>query len=157
MIDLPDVNVWLALVDENHIHHASAQRYWQHQAAASVAFCRVSMLGFLRLATHRKVLSRPLSPAEAWHIYQQYLDEPDVRFVPETSFVEREFQVLTRLPGFSPPLWTDAYLAAFAQTAGCRIVSFDSDFQRFPSLDFLHLKIEDETKTQQGRGGRRSE
>lgn len=139
MIDLPDVNVWLALVDENHIHHSTAQSYWCHHSAPSVAFCRVSMLGFLRLATHRNVLSRALSPTEAWGIYQQYLDEPDVCFVPEASSIEGQFQALIHLPAFSQPPWTDAYLAAFAMSAGCRLVSFDSDFKVFPDLDFLHL------------------
>jgi toxin-antitoxin system PIN domain toxin len=139
MTDLPDVNVWLALADENHSHHAAAQSYWLHQAAPSVVFCRVSMLGFFRLATHRNVLSRPLTPAEAWGIYRTYLDQEDVDFLSESSAVEGEFQTLTCQPGFSPQLWTDAYLAAFARCVGCRIVSFDSDFKDFPGLDFLHL------------------
>jgi len=27
MTDLLDINVWLALVDENHIHHTTAKQY----------------------------------------------------------------------------------------------------------------------------------
>jgi predicted nucleic acid-binding protein len=34
----------------------------------------------------------------------------------------------------TPGLWTDAYLAAFALSAGLRMVSFDSDFGRFAGL-----------------------
>lgn len=140
MSDLPDVNVWLALADENHSHHAAAQRYWQNQAAPSVAFCRVTMLGFLRLATHRNVLSRALSPGEAWETYQCYLGQEDVNFVHETPTLEREFQAIACQPGFSHRLWTDAYLAAFALSAGCRIVSFNSDFtDLLPDRDFLLL------------------
>jgi toxin-antitoxin system PIN domain toxin len=138
--DLPDVNVWLALADENHSHHTAAQRYWQSQAAPSVAFCRITMLGFLRLATHRNVLSRPLSPGEAWEIYQRYLAQEDVNFIDETPTLEREFQAIACQSGFLPRLWTDAYLAAFARSAGCRIVSFDTDFRGFlPDRDFLLL------------------
>ena len=37
-------------------------------------------------------------------------------------------------------LWTDAYLASFAIACGCRLVSFDADFVRFPGLNFLHLQ-----------------
>ena len=139
MTDLPDINVWLALVDGNHVHHSSAQRYRQHQAGPLVAFCRVSMLGFLRLATHRSVLSRPLAPSEAWRIYRQYLGEVDVCFLHEPPGIDDEFEQLSGAPGFSLHLWTDAYLAAFARSAGCRMVSFDSDFGNFPSLEFLHL------------------
>ena len=140
MSDLLDVNVWLALADENHSHHAAAQRYWQNQAAPSVAFCRVTMLGFLRLATHRTVLSRSLSPGEAWEIYQRSLAQEDVNFVHESPTLEREFQTIACQPGFSSRLWTDAYLAAFARSAGCRIVSFDTDFKGLlPDRDFLLL------------------
>jgi toxin-antitoxin system PIN domain toxin len=139
MTDLPDVNVWLALADANHAHHAASQRYWQSQAASLVAFCRVSMLGFLRLSTHRGVLSRSLTSGEAWGIYQQYLDEAEVGFVHEAPTIDDAFCALTCEPDFSQRLWTDAYLAAFALSAGCRVVSFDSDFARFADLDFLHL------------------
>jgi predicted nucleic acid-binding protein len=36
--------------------------------------------------------------------------------------------------------WTDAYLVAFAQAAGMRVVSFDSGFARFKDLDYLILE-----------------
>ena len=41
--------------------------------------------------------------------------------------------------GFSPRLWTDAYLAAFALAGGHRLVTFDQDFLRFPGLEVLRL------------------
>lgn len=139
MTDLPDVNVWLAMADENHVCHSTAQHYWQVQAAPLVVFCRVSMLGFLRLSTHRSVLSRSLTPGEAWGIYLRYLDEADVGFAHEAPTLEEEFKALACRADFSQRLWTDAYLAAFARSAGFRIVSFDSDFGHFGDLDFLHL------------------
>ena len=36
-------------------------------------------------------------------------------------------------------MWPDAYLAALAQTANLRLVSFDADFARFTGLQWLHL------------------
>jgi len=42
--DLPDVNVWLALADENHLHHPRARVYWQRESASSIAFCRATIL-----------------------------------------------------------------------------------------------------------------
>jgi toxin-antitoxin system PIN domain toxin len=140
MIDLLDVNVWLALVDENHVHHDAAQAYWQRQAAESVAFCRVSLLGFLRLATHRGVLSQPLTPREAWAIVQRYLAEPDICLLQEPPGVDETFIQWTLDPDFAPSRWTDAYLAAFAQASGGRMVSFDADFDRFAGLHFLRLE-----------------
>jgi len=141
MTDLPDVNVWLALVDENHFHHETALAYWQNQSAQEIAFCRVTALAFLRLSTHPKVLSRPLSSDEAWEIYQRYRTEARAGFVPDSQEIDVGFMTLSRRPDFSHHLWTDTYLAALAMFRGCRIISFDTDFNHFPDLDFLHLAL----------------
>lgn len=139
MTDLPDVNVWLALVDENHPHHARVTRYWQDQSAAEIAFCRITALAFLRLCTHPKVLSRPLSIDAAWDIYQRYRIEASTGFIHDSPDLDSEFRILSKTNHFSHHLWTDCYLAALARYRNCRIVSFDGDFKHFPDLNFLHL------------------
>lgn len=139
MIDLPDVNVWLALVDENHALHRAASHYWNEEIGPQTAFCRVTMLGLLRLSTRPRVLSRTLSHDEAWQIYRRFLALPEVQFLPEPGSAEHHFATLTLTTSLPHRLWTDAYLAAFAIAGGCRLVSFDGDFRRFPALDFLHL------------------
>ncbi len=139
MTDLPDVNVWLALVDENHFHHGKAAAYWQSQASPQIVFCRLTALAFLRLATHSKVLSRPLSPDEAWDIYQRYRIEANVGFIEDSAEIDAGFMSLSRAADFPHHLWTDCCLAAFARFRNCRIVSFDADFHHFTDLDFLHL------------------
>lgn len=139
MTDLPDTNVWLALVDERHVHHPRARRYWEHEAAERLVFCRVTMLGLLRLGTQPRVMPNPLSPAEAWAIYRQFLALPLGCFLAEPASIETEFAGHTIAGSLPHRLWSDAYLAAFAIAAGCRLVSFDGDFERFPRLNFLHL------------------
>ena len=139
MTDLPDVNVWLALADENHAHHETAKAYWQHRSYPQIVFCRVTALAFLRLSTHPKVLSRPLDVNEAWEIYQRYRNECAVGFMEDSQDVDDLFMDMSRMTDFAHHLWTDCYLAALARCRSCRIVSFDTDFQRFPELDFLHL------------------
>ncbi|MEX2578727.1 MAG: TA system VapC family ribonuclease toxin [Verrucomicrobiales bacterium] len=145
MIDLPDINVWLALADGQHPQHLAAQSYWATAAAPVAAFNRVTMMGFLRLSTRPGVLSRPLPPAEAWAIYRSYLARNSVRLLAETPGVDGEFERFTGGEGFLHRLWTDAYLAAFAIPAGCRVVSFDGDFARFDGLSFLHLPTAEPT------------
>jgi hypothetical protein len=139
MTDLPDVNVWLALVDENHVHHQKAVTYWREQASAEIAFCRVTALAFLRLSTHPKVLSRPLAPEEAWDVYHRYRVEAQVGFILDSPGVDQDFMEYSRQSGFLHQLWTDCYLAALARFRNCRVVSFDRDFHRFSKLDFLDL------------------
>lgn len=138
-MDLPDISVWLALVDRNHLHHAPASLYWKNKSDAKVAFTRVSMLGLLRLSTQPRVLSRTLSAAEAWDIYRQYSAFPNIQFLSEPAALEACFHGITTAAALPHRLWTDAYLAALAIASGCRLVSFDSDFARFPGLNFLHL------------------
>lgn len=139
MTDLPDVNVWLALADGNHVFHQKARRYWQIQSSPDIAFCRITALAFLRLSTHPKVLSRPLTLDEAWDIYQRYRSEEKVGFIEDSLEVDTGFMALSRMDGFVHHLWTDCYLSALAQFRNCRIISFDADFRRFPGLDILLL------------------
>jgi len=138
-MDLLDVNVWLALADGNHIHHTAARDYWKNQSAEEIAFCRVTALGFLRLSSHPKVLSRPLNMEQAWAAYQRYIDQPGVCWVEDSFALDDVFMHFCRQPKWSHHLWTDAYLAALAKYRSCRIVSFDSDFKCFTGLDFLQL------------------
>lgn len=137
--DLLDVNLWLALADGNHVHHARAVAYWMHESAEEMAFCRVTMLGFLRLSTHPKVLSRPLSAEEAWSQYRQYRVEDGICWIEDSESLDADFVQVADRVALPQHLWTDAYLAALSVCRGCRIVSFDEDFRRFPGVDFLHL------------------
>lgn len=139
MIDLPDINVWLALIDQRHVQHQAARRYWETQRAETLAFCRVTALGLMRLSTHARLLANPLSPQEAWAIYRQFLAIPILRFLGEPAGLDDHFQALTCAPSFPHRLWTDAYLAAFCLAGNYRLVSFDGDFRRFPALNFMEL------------------
>ena len=136
-IDLPDVNVWLALTNPDHAFHARAVQYWNEEMhVGGIAFCRITMLGFLRLMTNAKAMAdKPFGHQEAWEIYGTYRGLPEVRFLIEAPDIETRFTTLD----FPQRMWTDAYLAAFVLTAGCRIVSFDRDFSRFNEVELLLL------------------
>ena len=138
-MDIPDINVWLALVDQNHLHHSPAANYWEDIADTQVGFTRVTMMGFLRLSTQPRVLSRTLTNPEAWELYRQFLANPNRSLLQEPASINHHFADYTTQAAFPHRLWTDAYLAAFAIASGCRLVSFNADFARFPGLNFLHL------------------
>jgi len=140
-IDLLDLNLWLALIDPDHQHHARARRYWECEAAGEIAFCRVTMFGLLRLLTHSRVMhGAPFTPAEAWDAYHAFAALPEICFVEDSLSAEKRFELLSRIPEFRAHRWTDAWIAALASSAGARVVSFDSDFTTFPDLEFLHLR-----------------
>lgn len=140
--DLLDVNVWLALAYPRHTHHLAARAYWDKaaEAATRLAFCRTTMQGFLRLVTQPAVMGEAVhTVAEAWQIYNAQLASGRVEFLAEPPSVESVLVRYSSTPGFRVRDWTDAYLASFAVTAHCRIVSFDGGFAQYDALDFLHL------------------
>jgi toxin-antitoxin system PIN domain toxin len=65
---LPDVNVWLALTFDSHIHHPPAKAWFDNLANDTVChFCRLTQQGFLRLATNRRVFGKhALTLPKAW-------------------------------------------------------------------------------------------
>lgn len=132
---LPDVNFWLALVFKSHKSHASARDWMQAVAPRSVVFCRVTQLGFLRLATNLKAFpTDAVSMSRAWQIYDQLSLDDRVGFAEEPELVEGQLRLLTQRQSFSTNVWTDAYLAAFAQAADFELVTFDRGFAQYQSL-----------------------
>ena len=140
-IDLPDVNVWLAFSVADHVHHQRARRYWYEESGDQLAFCRVTALGFLRLATNAPVMSgQPLTVRQAWQAYGGFRQLPEVMLATEPEGCEAWLEQWALEDGSKPRQWTDAYLAAFAKAGGLRLVSFDGDFTRFDGLNLLRLE-----------------
>ena len=139
-VDLLDVNVWLALSTSEHPHHHSAQTYWRDASAERLAFCRVTVLAFLRLITHATVMGgQPLSAQEAWTAYEAWAQDDAVFVAHEPEGCDHFLADWTRRGAISSRLWTDGYLAAFAKASGFRLVTFDRDFTRFDGLHLLQL------------------
>src|SRR5438477_433886 len=113
--DLPDVNVWLALADKDHPHHSRASRYWGQDSADQIAFCRVSMLGMLRLGTNAKAMrGHAFTPAEAWQVYRAFRSLPEVAFLDEPGPLEAQMAGWSEGGAFPVHAWTDCYLASVA-------------------------------------------
>jgi predicted nucleic acid-binding protein len=75
-------------------------------------------MGFLRLATNPKVLpGYTLSMTDAWTVYERIFSDERVVFAEEAANIEVVWKRFTQQTTFSTNVWTDAYLAAFAQTA----------------------------------------
>lgn len=63
--------------------------------------------------------------SEAWDLWDRIWADSRVLFLPEPEDIETEFRSLSRLRTSSPQVWADAYLLAFASTAGLKLVTFD--------------------------------
>lgn len=129
---LPDVNVWVALVFDHHDHHAAALSWVKSVDDETLAFCRMTQQGLLRLATNSRVLQEHvLTLAAAWAMYDRITGDYRVLFAPEPPGIEHHWRQLTRSNQASTHVWNDAYLAAFAACAGFEIVTFDRAFEQF--------------------------
>lgn len=139
MVDLLDVNVWLALNAPDHIHHGRALKYWREEAGNRVISCRTTELALLRLLTSvHAVGSGALSGAVAWSVAEEWRSQ-GVEMEMEPAGVDELLKAWAGSLDIRGRLWTDAYQAAFAVAGGYRLVSFDRDFRRFPHLHWLHL------------------
>lgn len=141
--DLPDVNVWLALSIKEHPHHQIALRYWSDDTRPDAWFCRVTMLGLVRLLTQPAIAANAvLSAADSIRHYGQILALPRVAgMAAEPAGVEQILQALLQ-PELPSRFLTDAYLAAFAMAGEFRLVTFDRDFERFQSQGLLMVRLQ---------------
>jgi toxin-antitoxin system PIN domain toxin len=136
--DLPDLNVWLALIWPEHIHHQHAVQYLEQQAADQVLFCTVTALGLVRLVCQPKLMGTAVrNAAEASDLLNALFQQPGVQMAEPDHDGWEVFHQLLRGGALPARLCTDAHLAALAIANGWRLVSFDRDFERFEGLERL--------------------
>jgi uncharacterized protein len=132
---LPDINVWLALAFEVHLHHGAAKAWFEGTEPDSCAFCRLTQQGFLRLATNPAVFKdEAVTMDVAWSCYDKLLEDERVCFMREPEGLEKAWRVSTRNRGYSHRVWNDAYLVAFARTANLEIATFDQGFREYNTI-----------------------
>ena len=106
----PDINVWLALSYQRHIHYPSARGWFERlEDDSHVCFCRFTQLGLLRLLTPGAVMGedKVLSQAEAWVVYDRWIQDDRVSFVEESSTLEARFRALTQDERPATKDWAD--------------------------------------------------
>lgn len=127
----PDINVWIALTYEGHVHHMIARDWFGTVDQDSrFFFCRFTQLGLLRLLTADAVMGdEVMNQQEAWGVYDRWLQDERVDFMDEPSGLESRFRTMTRLRHPAPKNWADSYLAAFAGASQLTLVTFDQAFR----------------------------
>ena len=123
----PDVNVWLALSHQIHVHHERAVRWFGTLGPESVlAFSRQTQMGWFRLLTTRAVMGdEALTNRSCWSLYRYWIASGKAVLLAEESGIEQRFEQMSWAGESSPKLWMDAYLAAFAEAGKLPLVTFD--------------------------------
>lgn len=111
LLSFPDINDWLALLVDDHIHRPAALAWWHADRSHQVAFSRLTQICVLRLLTTSAAMNgQPLSMAEAWSVHDYlYLDDRVV-FLTEPPTLERASRDAASDDQASPKLWADAYI-----------------------------------------------
>lgn len=131
MTCLPDVNVWIALAVAEHIHHAPATQWFEDSFGDTLAFCRITQMGFLRLLGNRRVMGEgALAASQCWKLLAGYLAHPRIQFAPEPTGFEDLWRAATGHDRKGANFWTDTYLAAFAAAAGYTVVTFGAGLKQ---------------------------
>ena len=92
------------------------------------------ILCFLRRSTNPRIFPRPLEPAVALDLMEEWLSRPPVRTLAPEPGHYRLLRDLLDQAGTAGNLTTDTHLAALAIEHGAALASTDSDFARFPHL-----------------------
>ena len=137
----PDINVWIALTFEGHVHHPAAAAWFSRlRDDHRLFFCRFTQLGLLRLLTAQPVMANEvMNQPRAWQTYDRWLEDDRVAFLEEPPRLERLFRDLTRLRRLATKDWADSYLCAFALASQLTLVTLDRSLGR-KSRNILVLK-----------------
>jgi toxin-antitoxin system PIN domain toxin len=136
---LPDVNVLVHAHNSDSPVHERARRWWDGCLAGTegVGLPWVTLLGFIRVTTSRKILARPLPVKDVLHRIDSWLQLPHVHIPqPSDGHFGKLRENLERL-GTAGNLTTDAHLATLAVERGYVLHSTDADFARFPGLRWV--------------------
>ena len=130
----PDVNVWLALSVAGHSHGEEAWIWLRSLPTGSkLAYCRYTQLGLLRLLANEAVMGgRTLTMRESWSVYDRWLRDPRVEFLPEPALTDAALREATApFAARRAAKWVgDCYLLAFARASGASLATFDQALYR---------------------------
>lgn len=134
MRSIADANVLFPLLCDGHVARQAAMEWFDRQPVSSVGWCLLTKLAILRHLTNRRIMGEdvqsPASALKAWDLLEndERLEEAD----PPPASHEGLFRSFVTRREPDPNRWTDAWLAALAETSEREMVTFDRGFLDFP-------------------------
>ena len=124
-IALLDVNVLIALIDPQHVHHHLAHDWFQAHGGDGWATCPLTQNALLRILGNPHYPNSPGSPAVLMPLLHELLAHPDHLFWTDSlSWNETDLFVKDELLHHGQI--TDAYLLALAVHHNGILISFDN-------------------------------
>jgi len=137
-MDLLDANILIGAFRPDAQHHALLKSWLEDtlNQGLPVTFPQLVEVAFLRIVTHPKIFRTPSSFQEAVEFLQAIQDNGSFRETPWTQGMRAQWRRWCQGLDLQGDDVNDAYLAASAAGAGCRLVSLDGGFIRFSGFDW---------------------
>jgi toxin-antitoxin system PIN domain toxin len=132
---LVDVGVWLAAIWGRHVHYPVASE-WFNRQADDLVVCRVTQMGLLRLLSNPAIMGEDaVDRSQAWRLFDQLWSDERVLRADEPDELDAVWRAISARDDKSHKLWTDDYLAAFAQAGDLALATLDRKLPgRYPSV-----------------------
>jgi toxin-antitoxin system PIN domain toxin len=137
---IPDVNILVYAYNADAKNHRAAKEWWEKTLSQRqiVGLPWVTILGFIRISTQRRIINHPMFPQDAIKHVRSWLALPNVDVIsPGDEHADILFQLIEDA-GTAGDLTTDAHLAALAIEHSGQLVSTDADFARFRGLRWFN-------------------
>lgn len=134
-LDLPDVNVLVALLHPGHVHHGPAQKWFG--SVRRFATTPITESGFVRTALNPAIAGGPVKVVEVMASLNSLRSDDRAEFLPDdSSLAEPEFD-LRGLNGFRQV--TDFHLVNLVARHSACLVTFDRKIGSILMPDDRHL------------------
>lgn len=133
-----DVNILLYASDDGSPMHHKATSFLEQCAANREVFCLawVTVMSYLRMATHPAIFERPLTHEEAVRNIEALLNLPHCRVIGEEDGFWDTYRKVTADVPTRGNLVPDAHLASILVGHGVTtLCTHDRDFRKFSFLD----------------------
>lgn len=128
-----DTNVLVYATNTAAQQHLAA-RHWVAStlmAGETIGLPWVSVLGFIRLTTNPRIMSRPIGVADAIRAVEAWISQPNAILLEPGPRHLSVLGDLLRTVGTGGNLTTDAHIAALALENRCPVATFDRGIARF--------------------------
>jgi toxin-antitoxin system PIN domain toxin len=140
---LPDVNVLIYAFRRDSTQHARCKA-WLDAVVAGDAQFGISMQvlsAVARITTNPRIFREPSSLPETFAYCDNLLNQPHSEIVEPGARHWTIFRGLCIDTATRGARITDAWFAALAIEHGCRWITFDRDYARFPGLDWHEPQV----------------
>jgi toxin-antitoxin system PIN domain toxin len=137
---VPDVNLLLYANITAFPLHEQARTWWEEtvNSTDTIGLTAPAIFGFLRIATSARVFESPMAIDAAAGTVRSWLAQPNIILLAQgPEHLDIALRLLSGV-GTAGNLTTDVQLAAYAIEHRAELHSNDTDFGRFPELDWVN-------------------